>query len=273
MMQFCRVCKLVAVSRFLDVDGLRVHYLDAGSGDAVVLIHGFTHSAERWRQTGLFDRLASRHRVVALDCRGHGLSDKPHDPARYADMYEDVIRILDREGLDRVHIVGYSMGAALAGRLLLRHPRRFLTATFVGATGRASQEGTERRRRMADDFERGDARMLVTAVWPTRDAPPTDAQLREASARTLAGNDPLALAAVLRAPVSIVTTEDLAGVAKFVPLLGVAGTADSALQALKDMQPSIPELTVVAIEGAGHTAVLSRPDLADTIERFIAAHS
>src|SRR5215472_2803530 len=146
------------VERFLRSDGLRLRYLDGGAGDAIVLLHGFAHDADRWVKSGAFERLAARRRVLALDCRGHGRSDKPHDPEDYVAMDTDILRMLDDADVQRAHCVGYSMSGALVGRLLVRHPDRVLTATFVGASGMASTARSSERSHIANGIAGGDAR-------------------------------------------------------------------------------------------------------------------
>jgi pimeloyl-ACP methyl ester carboxylesterase len=260
------------VARFFQSDGLRLRYLDGGAGDPIVLLHGFAHDADRWVKSGAFMQLAARHRVLALDCPGHGQSGKPRDPERYTAVDADIVRMLDHANVQRAHCVGYSMGGALVGRLVFRHADRVLTASFVGATGMASTARREERERLAEGFARGDARALVIAVRPTNEPLPDDEQLLEASARILAGNDALALAALLRAPIVPVTAEDLARASATTPMLGVAGTADPALNALYSLQKTVPRLEIVAIEGAGHAATINRPEVIDTVERFVDAY-
>jgi pimeloyl-ACP methyl ester carboxylesterase len=103
---------------FFNSNGVKLHYVTEGRGEAVVLIHGFTGSAEMWGQKApgrcaVWEKLAKHYRVIALDCRGHGKSDKPHDPARYgAEHAEDVVRLLDHLGIKKAHVVGYSMGCS-----------------------------------------------------------------------------------------------------------------------------------------------------------------
>jgi pimeloyl-ACP methyl ester carboxylesterase len=116
-------------------DGLKIHYMETGKGTPVVLIHGYTGSAEgNWFSNGVAAALAPRHRVVAIDCRGHGRSEKPHDPARYgARMWQDVIELMDALGIERAHVHGYSMGGGIVARLLANRPERFITAAFGGS--------------------------------------------------------------------------------------------------------------------------------------------
>ncbi len=116
-------------------DGVKIHYLVMGRGTPVVLIHGYTGSAEgNWFANGVAAALAGRHRVVALDVRGHGASDKPHDAAMYGDrLWKDVLELMDHLAIDRAHIHGYSMGGGITASLLARNPERFLTASFGGS--------------------------------------------------------------------------------------------------------------------------------------------
>ena len=97
-------------------------------------IHGYTGYIERhWIATGVFANLAKDHRVIALDCRGHGKSGKPTDPKAYgAEMAQDIVRLLDHLKIRRAHVVGFSMGAMIAGPLLITNADRLLTVTFVG---------------------------------------------------------------------------------------------------------------------------------------------
>jgi len=102
---------LAAEDRFFDSDGLRIRYIEQGSGEPVVLVHGFLGIIERWVELGLFANLAEDHRVIALDCRGYGKSAKPHDRSQYGrKMADDVAHLLDHLGIERAHILGYSMG-------------------------------------------------------------------------------------------------------------------------------------------------------------------
>jgi pimeloyl-ACP methyl ester carboxylesterase len=120
-------------------DGVKIHYLEAGkekaTGAPVILIHGYTGTARgNWFANGVADALAAKHRVVAIDCRGHGKSDKPHDAAKYGPrMSQDVIELMDHLKIDKAHIHGYSMGGFITERLLAKHPERFITAAFGGS--------------------------------------------------------------------------------------------------------------------------------------------
>ena len=118
---------------FTTSDNIKIHYLTLGDkGSWVVLIHGYTGNAKgNWFDNGIAQALAKNHRVVAIDNRNHGQSDKPqlNGPGRAL----DTIELMDHLKIDKAHIGGYSMGGAFTGALLATHPARFITAHFGGS--------------------------------------------------------------------------------------------------------------------------------------------
>lgn len=119
-------------------DGFRLAFWSAGEelGNPVLLIHGFSASvAVNWINVGWFEHLLKAgHRVIAFDHRGHGLSDKSYNPADYAPelMASDGIALLDHLGLEKAHIMGYSMGGRLAVYTAVQAPERVQSAVFGG---------------------------------------------------------------------------------------------------------------------------------------------
>ena len=135
-----------AQEKVFNSNGVNIRFVDQGSGDAIVLIHGNGQSLESWINWGVLPNLARDYRVIALDARGHGKSGKPHDAKAYGlEMGLDVIRLLDHLRVQRAHIIGYSMGAHSTAQLLTTRPERFLTATLGG--GRRSVSMVQRRGR------------------------------------------------------------------------------------------------------------------------------
>src|SRR6185436_17749873 len=125
-----------AQDNFFDSNGVPIRYVEQGSGEAIVLLHGGGASLDGWLNSGMLQNLAKDYRVIAFDARGHSKSGKPHDVSAYGpEMGLDVVRLLDHLGIRRAHIVGYSMGAFITAQLLTAHPERFLTATLGGAPG------------------------------------------------------------------------------------------------------------------------------------------
>jgi pimeloyl-ACP methyl ester carboxylesterase len=111
------------LGRFLDVDGVRLHYLDRGAGRPVVVLHGNLMMAEEVALSGLLDRLAERYRVIAFDRPGYGYSTRPRDriwsPSAQADLIHAALR---RLGAERPVVAGHSFGTIVAVEVALRDP-------------------------------------------------------------------------------------------------------------------------------------------------------
>ncbi len=119
-----------------DSDGVRIAYLDEGEGEPILLIHGFASNvAANWIDPQWVRTLTQAgRRVIALDNRGHGESDKLYEPERYGapEMAEDARRLLDHLGIERADVLGYSMGARIAAFLVFAHPERVRSVIFGG---------------------------------------------------------------------------------------------------------------------------------------------
>jgi pimeloyl-ACP methyl ester carboxylesterase len=145
-----------AADQYLTVSGMRLRYRETGSGEPVVLLHGFASDIDSW--SGLGDSIATGYRVIALDQRGHGRSGKPAGEGGYGrELGADVLRLLDHLGLQRAHLVGHSMGAVVASYAAVRHPQRFATASLLAPPFYPdSAAAASVLSPVADDLERGD---------------------------------------------------------------------------------------------------------------------
>lgn len=117
-------------------NGLKIAYEDVGDGPPLVLLHGLTETRESWWEAGYVAQLLQRgYRLILVDCRGHGESDKPHDPAAYLGRIQaaDVLSVLDHAGVERATLVGYSMGGAIALSTAIYHPERLSALIVNGA--------------------------------------------------------------------------------------------------------------------------------------------
>ncbi|MGI2032258.1 alpha/beta fold hydrolase [Rhizobium panacihumi] len=129
-----------------DHDGLKISFFDEGepSGDPVLLIHGFASTATvNWVHPGWLKTLGEAgYRVIALDNRGHGTSDKPRDAEAYRPwvMATDAIALLDHLGIDQAHFMGYSMGARISTFAALANPER-IRSLVLGGLGIGMTDG------------------------------------------------------------------------------------------------------------------------------------
>jgi pimeloyl-ACP methyl ester carboxylesterase len=122
--------------KLFDSDGVTIAYIDEGEGEPILLIHGFASKiAANWVDPGWLRTLIQNgRRVIAYDNRGHGRSEKLYDPEVYGApmMAEDARRLLDRLGIARADVMGYSMGARIATFLALAHPGRVRSLILAG---------------------------------------------------------------------------------------------------------------------------------------------
>lgn len=268
-----------AQDRFFDSNGVRIRYVEQGRGDVIVLIHGNGSSLNSWVDSGVLPNLAKNYRVVALDARGHGQSGKPHDVQAYGpEMGLDVLRLLDHLGIQRAHVIGYSMGAHITAQLLTSHPERFITATLGGAAGRFrwSREEADRTEQEASEKEQECvSRSQIFRLAAVGQPKPSEEQIKKLSAACMAdpGQDRFALAALARANKDqVITAAEVAAVT--VPTLGVVGTLDGYLVDFKELKRLRPALTLVVIDGATHggdRGAMRRPEFIAAVREFISS--
>lgn len=120
-------------SKFADLGGLRVHYLDKGEGTPIVLIHGYTSSTYTWKDQ--FDELAKRFRVIAVDLKGFGFSDKPDGDYSRRAQGEVVAGLLEKLNIQRAWLVGNSMGGETALNVAVAHPEKVLGLVLIDSAG------------------------------------------------------------------------------------------------------------------------------------------
>jgi len=254
-----------------DSNGVELRYSVSGQGQPVVLLHGFTASVEtNWGAPGILGRLAEGFQVIALDQRGHGQSGKPHEPAAYGDqMVQDVIRLLDHLGLEKAHVVGYSMGGFITLKLVTTAPERLLSAVLGGAGWRPPPEGGDpTMEALAVSLENGEGiGPLLEALTPAGQTM-SEEQKRFANQTVLASNDPLALAAVIRGMGALDVPEMALGKIA-VPILAVVGAIDPLAAGVDALAERLPTLRVEKIDGADHMTAIASPLLREAIWEFL----
>ncbi|MBF0672960.1 MAG: alpha/beta hydrolase [Salinibacterium sp.] len=224
-------------------DGLRLTVHEFGEPDApaVLALHGFASSAiANWRSTGwVRDLSRAGHRILALDQRGHGESDAPHDPAFYSmDRFaRDVATVVEEYGLPDVALLGYSLGARVSWLTASKFPHLVRRAVLGGLP---SGDPLER-------FDLAAARDLVRLGRPIDDAL-TATFMRMAS--TLPDNDLEALVAVVEGlrsgpQVNIAQAPRQA-------LLLATGTEDPLLEQSRSLSEAAPDASFLELPGRHH---------------------
>jgi|SRR5580658_8962227 pimeloyl-ACP methyl ester carboxylesterase len=243
--------------RFKSFDGVELSYEVAGEGPPVVLLHGFAADSERnWVRPGVVSALeAAGRQVVTIDARGHGSSEKPHEPAAYADsaMVHDVKSLLDRLGLDRIDVCGYSMGAMTA-LALAESDGRARSLVMGGAGGRFDRRRSERAGHIAEA-------LLADDRASTTD--PTARAFRAFADAT--GADRHALAAIQQAASR--TRGDPSRVV--VPALVITGADDRLVGSPHELAGRFPTAEVKVVAG-NHLTAVSDPAFREAIVDFLA---
>jgi pimeloyl-ACP methyl ester carboxylesterase len=243
-----------------DSDGVAIAYLDEGEGDLVVLVHGFASNARvNWVETSWIETLvAAGRRVVALDNRGHGESEKLYDPALYGapDMAEDVRRLLDHLEIGRADVVGYSMGARICAFLATGHGARVRSVVF-GGLGENMVKGVGASGPIAAALEAPSAEAVSDA---------TARSFRLFAERT--GGDLKALAACIRGARRRITSEEVAGIAA--PVLVVVGENDPIGGSADALAALIPQARALTVPGRDHMTTVGAKAFKEAVLAFLA---
>ncbi len=223
-------------------DGIRLAFLDEGTGEPVMLIHGFASSIRHnWVDPGWTQLLTGKgFRVIAIDNRGHGESEKLYDRELYAAplMAEDARRLLDHLSIPRADVMGYSMGARITAFLALAHPDRVRSAVFGGLGGNMI-------RPMAGTGPIAHA-LEASSIDDVKNA--TARTFRAFAERT--GSDLKALAACIRGSRDPITREMVAGIT--CPVLVATGTEDVIGGAADELAALIPGAEALPIPRRDH---------------------
>lgn len=264
-----------ADAHWFDSDVVSIRYVHAGDGEPVLLIHGFGSRLEFWQATGIAAALtAAGFSVVAYDSRGHGESGKLYDPAHYIDEEVlDAVRLLDHLSIDRVHVVGYSRGAGIAGRMVTRYPDRVRSVVLGGWSVDNPVETLSREDCLAtvDLLAQGAFPLpLLRALQTPGVALPT-AEEQEAMARQLAsGNDMRALAAAFRAGCDALAITTSGLLESRIPALAIVGEHDGMKSTVWAMAEAMGgALQVTVVEGVDHFTAPRDPEFIARLVSFL----
>lgn len=241
-------------------DGTRIAYDVTGEGKPVLLIHGFASSAEQnWGATGWISRLVSAgFRVVSFDCRGHGLSDKPHDPDAYGPhMIEDILAVMHAAAMQDAFVMGYSMGAMLAIRFLMLHPERVRRVVVAGLGENYFAEQQSWRDMIADAMLTDDPSLI---------------EEREARRFRIfggqKGKDRVALSACMRSPRHMYRPEELKASKR--PVLVVAGETDTLVGSPFALAKAFADGRAVILPNKDHMTAVGDPGYKRAVLEFFA---
>ncbi|MDU2064590.1 MAG: 2-succinyl-6-hydroxy-2,4-cyclohexadiene-1-carboxylate synthase [Sporomusaceae bacterium] len=256
---------------------------EAGAGEAVVLLHGFTGTSFDWQL--LMQKLSVHYHVIAPDLIGHGASAVPDDWRRYSqeEALLDLKALLSQRGVRKFHLLGYSMGGRLALRFAVEHPELLYSLILESASpGLKLQKEREERQNsdnaLADWLEREGIEAFVTR-WTNLPLFASQAKLplvtQQALRERRLKNAPQGLANSLRG-MGTGTQPSLWPTLKALrlPTLLVAGELDQKFTCLaKAMAQELPQSSLSLVAQAGHTIHLEQPDIfCEIVTNFLTKH-
>jgi pimeloyl-ACP methyl ester carboxylesterase len=240
--------------------GIDIAFETAGEGRPVLLIHGFGASRRiTWRNTGWYDLLAKADfRVIAMDCRGHGDSEKPHRPEDYEDgmMAADCAAVLRAFATMPADVMGYSMGAQIAIRLMHDSPQMVRRCVLAGVGESYFHRSADINEAIAEGLETADPAAITLSI------------AREF--RTFcekAGNDLIAMAACMRRPHRIFSIEELAGLPQSV--LVVCGAEDSMAGPPEGLARAFPHGEALVVPRRNHHSTVGDRAYKDAAVNFL----
>lgn len=246
---------------YADNKGIRIHYRTEGEGPPLVMHHWSLTTLECWYDFGYVSSLKNDYKLILLDARGHGSSDKPHDPEAYDIKHRvgDVIAILDDLNIGKAHFLGYSMGGWVGFGLARYAPERF-DSLILGGTHPYAQSMERIRQLVRQGIEHG-----------------TEAFI-EAREKILG-----AMSNEQRERISLYDFEALMAVAQDrpdlskvlptmkMPCLLFVGELDGACSLAREAARHMPNSTFTVLPGLDHSECVRHPDLlAPRIRRFLA---
>lgn len=237
--------------------GVAIHYETEGHGPPLVLQHGFTSSLEHWRAYGYVQALKDDYSLILVDARGHGRSEKPHDPGAYTRerMAGDVTAVLDDLGIAKAMYWGYSMGGWI-GFDLAKHASQRFSSFIIGGMHPYQRDP------IASDQMIADMRKAVSGGMEAYVA-----AMEQRNGAILAPIRAMRLQndaeALLAAAIAFRNHASVEGVlpTMTVPCLLYAGEADALYPGSKQCATRLPNPTFFSLPGLNHAQAIARSDL------------
>ncbi len=250
---------------YIENEGVNIYYEIEGSGPDLVLIHGFGSNMENnWKSSNWVKNLKDSYRVILIDNRGHGKSDKPKNAKDYGiKMVEDVIKLMDHLSIEKANIFGYSMGSRITLNLVLRYPDRIICA-ILGGFGLLGTDMTSRYKPIVDA-------LLAESLDQIKN--PIAMGVRKFAESS--GGDLEALAAVMT---NYIENPEIMFTAKMskkllrkikVPVLTVVGSDDVLIENKTLLADTIPNACHIQIQGRDHLSTVSDPKFQMFVKAFL----
>lgn len=244
---------------YVESDGINIYYEVEGEGVPLMLLHGLAASLNSYRRLGYTEELSKEHQLILIDARGHGRSDKPHQPEDYKLklFVNDTVAVLDELGVEKPHFLGYSMGGMVGLGIGVYSPDRF-RSLIIGGWGmreRHTEISIKIDQGLIERWKKG-----IDAMWSARAASlqglPSEVVSRMKEEFNL--NDPEALLA-FHSVREHVGFEDLLPSLEL-PCLFYAGDQDIFYDRAKQTAELIQNARFVSLPGLDHMGAIRHSD-------------
>ncbi len=226
--------------------GVRIHYQVTGDGSPLVLQHGFNASVEDWYEFGYVEKLNQEHRLILVDARGHGASDKPHEPEAYElkRLVSDIVVVLDDLHIIKAHYLGYSMGGWI-GFGMAKYASAHLDSLIIGGAQPYGKSFVHAREILSNGIE---AWVAIVEGWGLY-SPETLARTRN--------NDVYALLAAIQ------DRPDMSDIlpSMNMPCLLYAGSTDDQYELIEQCASKLSNATFFSLSGLNHFETIPQSDL------------
>jgi pimeloyl-ACP methyl ester carboxylesterase len=247
---------------FVSNDGIRLHYEEEGQGAPLVMVHGLIRSLDMWRAFGFIQALKDDFRLILIDARGHGGSDKPHELSDYNPeiLVADVLAVMNELGVTKADYMGFSLGAKIGWHIPRCAMNRFSSLILLGAA--VYSRLTEAHLAFRASIEKSwgfaaaygaEAALAAAEKASGKPTPP------EMKARYLA-NDFTALLACLKASEEWPAAKDILPRIT-IPCLVIAGEADGCHADARQCVEHMPKAEFVSLPGVHHNPAEYRAEL------------
>ena len=253
----------------IGANGIEVNYVVAGTGFPVALVHGLSDDLNLWAP--LIPELSRRYQTVAMDIRGHGHSGKPKAPYTIQQFSKDLFVFLEKIGIPKIHLLGFSLGGAIAQQFTLSYPGKVKSLILLSTFSYADIELRKTFQNLKHSIVTGGyeaffdeaVKLVVTPKFASANARAI-AEMKEAGGKT---NSPAAVANAITACLNFNVKDMISQIS--LPTLIVAGRKDvlTPLHFSKQIQQSIKGSQLEIMENVGHNLLV--PEKKDKLSKMI----
>ena len=248
---------------YLTRDGVKLYYEEAGSGPAIVFIHGWCCDHTHFERQS--EHFGASHRVLSVDLRGHGLSDKPVEDYTMPLFADDVAFTCKQLGIERVVAVGHSMGGNVVAALAARYPGLVQASVAVDSALLTTEAARGRLGPRVEAMAGPDYLSAATAMVESMFLPCDDPERRRRISAGMTSVPQHTMVSAMRG--NLAQTAESLGTISQPFLLISAGWVPVDVAAIREV---VPNLSYAQTYGSGHFSMLEVPDQVNAmIERFL----